>query len=364
MDEADPSSHHVIRKASASKDIWSLGCVLSEAAVWSVLGKGGLAEYRIQRKLATDQLPGLSSTADSGCFHDGEKVLDAVFDMHHRVRNDRRQNDTIIVGMLSIIEDMLDDVSSRPNGHRVYARIRNLLHRNTALSPWPSNFRVSGDSVSPRALPPELPPGVSQSPLGITIDRDTGLSLPYLHPRSSVASPVSPPLDQSDGVEVSPSTLSPRPRFPSRTDRDLGGNEHQSYLRYSTGSSLAIQSPHPMCDLPLESHKTSPLPDGTPPMVNRTVITTDTFSKTAFGLPIKQAGILSGRVVSKPNSYGEPERDASTRQPLPEASIGQIETWIRSMKQSTSTLPLVGHGYLRNLCGRDQVYVAKFPILH
>jgi hypothetical protein len=82
--------------------------------------------------------------------------------MHLDIRKQRRDNDHIVGDMLPIIEDMLEEVQSRPDGVELYRRFRAALRTakywaDDALFPRP--FRTSTSQSIQRAPPPELPPG-------------------------------------------------------------------------------------------------------------------------------------------------------------------------------------------------------------
>src|ERR1700730_2712366 len=70
------SSDGQMGKSSSKKtqavDIWSLGCIYSEAAMWIADGYSGVVDYRRQRIAETDKVPHFKG---GDCFHDGERVL-------------------------------------------------------------------------------------------------------------------------------------------------------------------------------------------------------------------------------------------------------------------------------------------------
>lgn len=78
----DDSLEHIELKVKPLIDIWSFGGVCSEAAVWVVLGKAGLNEYRLQRER---EIRAKRTSQDGRCFHDGEKILETVKNMHDRL---------------------------------------------------------------------------------------------------------------------------------------------------------------------------------------------------------------------------------------------------------------------------------------
>jgi hypothetical protein len=288
--------------------------------------------------------------------------------MHHLVRESRRQCDTLINGVLNIVESMLDDVPLRPSAEQVYNRFRNTIKvvlrhapelRITLTSPDSPAFHVRNDTTSPRLQPPEMPPGSAQLALGITFDSssDQTTSNPYLSSPSVGASPNSTTLPGSGWGKNSPYALSPTSRYHTRGGHVHEREERLLHSRNSTGSSPTTLPPHPMGDIPLESHRTSPLPEGTPPMINRTVIPplANELSKPATELSNNQIGKLPIRTSLRLNSPETQKRTSFTRQALPEVSIDQVLIWRLRTKRDPSTPSFPGHERLRNLDGRDQV---------
>src|SRR6266487_1311765 len=82
-------------------DIWSLGCVLSEVAVWVVGGPAYLQSYRQERKQETDKIPGFR---DGDCFHNGEEVLSSVTAKHCKLPGSIRRGDYITEPILQHLD--------------------------------------------------------------------------------------------------------------------------------------------------------------------------------------------------------------------------------------------------------------------
>lgn len=105
-------------------DIWSIGAVFSEAAVWVVEGYRGLERYRQLRQEATGQIAGFE---DGNCFHDGEQMLDIVRTQHRDLEDCFRSQDAITSAVLAMIEDMLVDANARPNAIQIWTRSQRIL---------------------------------------------------------------------------------------------------------------------------------------------------------------------------------------------------------------------------------------------
>ena len=67
------------RQVSSSVDVWSLGCVLTEAATWLVYGEKGLNDFRKTRKAEISNDP---NHQDLWAFHDGNGKVCRVMRPH------------------------------------------------------------------------------------------------------------------------------------------------------------------------------------------------------------------------------------------------------------------------------------------
>ncbi|KAI1387293.1 uncharacterized protein F4822DRAFT_430047 [Hypoxylon trugodes] len=83
-------------------DLWSLGCVYSEVATWSVFGYQILERYRRSREKQTIDIEGICSV---GCFHDGRCVLSSVKASHSAVKKEVEYGTLHMV--IPVIYDML-----------------------------------------------------------------------------------------------------------------------------------------------------------------------------------------------------------------------------------------------------------------
>lgn len=85
-----PTSHpHFVKRCM---DIWSLGCILSEGAVWAVKGSAGVQKYRAARSEAIRRIPGHSV---EDCFHDEKELLQAVTDQHEDLNSSYDGHDVV-----------------------------------------------------------------------------------------------------------------------------------------------------------------------------------------------------------------------------------------------------------------------------
>ncbi len=148
-------------RVEQSVDIWSAGCVFSEAAVWVVYGWDGLKEYRRRRQEETDMIPGFR---DGDCFHDGEKALSTVCNLHRAILQDINASDHVSGAVLSMVSDMLVRDESRPNakflydkGVRIVSEAEERLKGSIADPSLPNGSPFWARQNSSR-IPPQTPP--------------------------------------------------------------------------------------------------------------------------------------------------------------------------------------------------------------
>lgn len=151
-------------------DIWSLGCVFSEAATWIALGDRGIKLFQLVRKSgqlgdlntfdqgkapengsSVTDIDDMSLTGIHGRdqFHDGTKMSSTVKDWHTHVRQALRRCDPVTDKILRIVEsDMLQaDPKARGSALVVAEKIRSCLAlarssaKNEALYQIPSYFK-------------------------------------------------------------------------------------------------------------------------------------------------------------------------------------------------------------------------------
>lgn len=106
-------------------DIWSLGCLYSEAAMWIADGYKGLLDYRRQRGAETERI-----LFDGGnCFHDGKRVLEAVLEVHREIVDRLRRNDHVTKDVIdSMVDEMLWE-EDRPSAKALARKAEMILQR-------------------------------------------------------------------------------------------------------------------------------------------------------------------------------------------------------------------------------------------
>ena len=150
-------------------DIWSAGCVLSEAAVWVLYGKEYLDQYRQKRKEETTTIIGFD---DIECFHDGTDVLETVTEIHEYMLDDSNvsNSDYVTKEVLRMVKDMLERANVRPGAQlfcvkskKILDKARESLYVNPDEGPFSSislrartpNSLVRSGSMTPPELPDE-----------------------------------------------------------------------------------------------------------------------------------------------------------------------------------------------------------------
>lgn len=143
---------HINPRLVQGMDIWSLGCVYSEAAVWIARGfegQHGLQSYRLARKFETDKIPEMQS---SNCFHDGRKILSAVGDYHEILPKNLPTYDLVTRAVLNtMIPQMLDRTGSRrPTAKELWVTAQNIIvNAKIALHDLNQTTHI-GNNISPK----------------------------------------------------------------------------------------------------------------------------------------------------------------------------------------------------------------------
>jgi hypothetical protein len=166
-------------------DIWSLGCIFSEAIVWTLLGASGVRQYRELRRVETGRIANFDKTEYSSCFHDGTKILPAVSKMHKEVKNGRLDEDHITEHVVTLIEGMLGNIKSRFNILQVEGCSRSILI-NAREKEYPKVFRIFSSPVLAPRTPLQQTPEPYESPQETT--SESGTSPNETTPPSSLGS--------------------------------------------------------------------------------------------------------------------------------------------------------------------------------
>lgn len=108
-----------------SIDIWSLGCVFSEAATWSVFGIGKLYQYRDARRSEVCN----TSPRNEDCFHDGQKTLNTVIEMHRALIKGARRFDFLTEKLIErlLVPMLYESPQDRPSAAQLLTTSRLVL---------------------------------------------------------------------------------------------------------------------------------------------------------------------------------------------------------------------------------------------
>lgn len=113
-------------------DVWSLGCIISEFAVWMTLGVPGLQRYRLSRREACKITDGHGIAP----FHNRRSLLACVSAWHNWAIASKSEEDRFTVSVLqNVVDDMLcDDEGTRLNTRQLKMKVIKLLSRNRTPS--------------------------------------------------------------------------------------------------------------------------------------------------------------------------------------------------------------------------------------
>jgi hypothetical protein len=141
-------AHNKSASVSQKFDIWSLGCVFSEAATWLILGYRGVELFTLVRKslqLVGHNIHDDDKTEDSDLsdqsddelkkirgfdrFHDGSDISKTVTDWHEHLRCSARACDPITVSILKMVEEKMlkQDATKRLSAAGLVEEMRTLL---------------------------------------------------------------------------------------------------------------------------------------------------------------------------------------------------------------------------------------------
>ena len=150
-----------------SVDVWSAGCVFSEAAVWSRFGWNRLLEYRRQRQ---EKIKERLQRAGENWFHCEGEVLETVHEIHESIARTPRLIDQVTVDILRIVSNhmLLSADQQRAFARDIYTKFsqiidttRSTLRNDRIISPSrkSENTEDVSDSDERPITPPSVPPG-------------------------------------------------------------------------------------------------------------------------------------------------------------------------------------------------------------
>ncbi len=164
LDDTTDTFHVQVRP---DVDVWSLGCVFSEAAVWSRYGWDRVLEYRCRRQEEVKQTLGVDG---EHLFHDGHNVLTTVQDIHEQITRRPRSIDHVIVEILRFLNDnmLLTEDEPRSTAQQVYHRSKSIINKLREKHGVPATNAPSRKDEEAKSIndlegrpmtPPSVPPG-------------------------------------------------------------------------------------------------------------------------------------------------------------------------------------------------------------
>ncbi|KAL9039625.1 MAG: hypothetical protein Q9214_004801 [Letrouitia sp. 1 TL-2023] len=209
-------------------DVWSVGCVFSEAAVWSRFGWRRVLEYRFQRQ---QELKRSLDLDGEHLFHGGGDVLPIVLDTHKHMVKTPRMIDHVTIQILRILDEdvLLNENEPRCSAKQVFYKSKRII-RNTrkrfcvptrdVLLDTGDAGSASGDEERPKT-PPCVPPGYVRSP-GLSPRRLAGTSVNTLS--------LVKPLSSNDSTPPSPSMNVSGQHHSRGADRNYQHRDSDSHL--------------------------------------------------------------------------------------------------------------------------------------
>lgn len=141
--------------ASSTLDIWSIGCILVEAAIWISLGEDPRIAFRKRRIQETSRLPQHHARSRLDCFHDGENTLESVRDIPRRIPYNGRAEDDISRQVVKLaLKELLVPKACRLEAYQLYARLAEIIHKSKVADLARNSYEsmVASQTVAPGGI--------------------------------------------------------------------------------------------------------------------------------------------------------------------------------------------------------------------
>ncbi|KAK4213745.1 hypothetical protein QBC37DRAFT_422527 [Rhypophila decipiens] len=156
--EASKHADYLLRlpnQIPTAADIWSMGCVISDAAAWLAFGPKGREEYRKLREEFGSQVENFEDPGHYDCFHDAVGRSQAVDKMHVRIREACHPQDTITPQLLDLVQEhmLVWDWKQRLPANSVFERCRKILsasERNKTLKDMVNKVQTNVQNAAKR----------------------------------------------------------------------------------------------------------------------------------------------------------------------------------------------------------------------
>ena len=136
--------------------MWAFACVSSEFATWVALGYNKVEEYRYQRGIEFRD-----STGEPGqCFHDLDRVLNAVDENHKEISDNHGKTDGLTPRLTEhVIQDIMQaDKEARPSAKQIYDRCNRILKKFSAAEKLTTDVETGPSGLGLPLLPARSKP--------------------------------------------------------------------------------------------------------------------------------------------------------------------------------------------------------------
>lgn len=154
-------SETTLENIPLDSDIWQLGTVFSEVLICILWGIESLGLYEQRRRQETSSMSDLVNSGLEICFHDGQKRLDCIQEVHKEALRSRAVFDRISEPLVTFIEDsmLIPHEQGRVSPQRLAFRFKQLVDRipREPVIPDPMIQRPERQSTRPHTYPSAIP---------------------------------------------------------------------------------------------------------------------------------------------------------------------------------------------------------------
>lgn len=158
--------------------MWSIGCIIIEAAVWVTFGERGRQDFRNKRIEEISKLPELKSLGYGDCFHNGSVALNCVTEYVNLMKLHGRPSDKLTPEIVNLTtENLLVEEDSRINSLNLHSRLRAILNdKRSSEKLDPTHSLEAYQIKSPSTVRSEMP---QQILTGQPLQSDPGEMSPF-----------------------------------------------------------------------------------------------------------------------------------------------------------------------------------------
>ncbi|VUC30682.1 unnamed protein product [Clonostachys rosea] len=136
----DEINYHV----GSEVDLWSLGCIILECAVWISLGERGRLDFIERRTKETGLLSDYTKSGRGDCFHNGRDILRCVRDFGQHIRDHGRRDDETTSQIFDLVlRELLVEKDRRQPARSTYSAMKSIIdteaNRRATSIPSPTN---------------------------------------------------------------------------------------------------------------------------------------------------------------------------------------------------------------------------------